>query len=160
MGYGKPRPTFHSLTHVWDVDTLQAVPMRQPSISTDTLHVEISEPLEVDGSVSVDNFPTSQAVTGTFWPTTQPVSGALSVDNFPNLFETSKEPETLRVDYDANGNMIYVGKAMPGASEAVNVWRIQKFTYDAGDNLTSTLWADGDKEYDNVWANRTELDYS
>ena len=38
----------------------------------------------VSGAVSVSNFPSSQAVTGTFWQSTQPVSGAVSVSNFPS----------------------------------------------------------------------------
>jgi hypothetical protein len=33
--------------------------------------------------VSVSNLPGTQAVSGTFWPTTQPVSGSVSVSNFP-----------------------------------------------------------------------------
>jgi hypothetical protein len=35
------------------------------------------------GHVSVDNLPSTQAVTGTFWQATQPVSGSVSVSNFP-----------------------------------------------------------------------------
>lgn len=35
------------------------------------------------GAVSVSNFPASQAVTGTFFQATQPVSGSVSVSNFP-----------------------------------------------------------------------------
>jgi hypothetical protein len=35
------------------------------------------------GSVSVSNFPVSQAVTGAFYPAIQPVSGYVSVSNFP-----------------------------------------------------------------------------
>jgi hypothetical protein len=37
----------------------------------------------VSGSVSVSNFPATQAVTGTFWQATQPVSGTVAVSNFP-----------------------------------------------------------------------------
>ncbi len=35
-------------------------------------------------SAVVSNFPSSQAVTGTFWQSTQPVSGSVSVSNFPS----------------------------------------------------------------------------
>ncbi len=39
----------------------------------------------VGGSqVEVTNFPGTQAVTGTFWPATQPVSGTVAVSNFPS----------------------------------------------------------------------------
>jgi hypothetical protein len=37
----------------------------------------------VSGSVTVSNFPASQAVTGTFFQAIQPVSGSVSVSNFP-----------------------------------------------------------------------------
>jgi hypothetical protein len=37
----------------------------------------------ITGTVGVNNFPASQAVTGTFWPVTQPVSGTVAVSNFP-----------------------------------------------------------------------------
>ena len=44
---------------------------------------DAGNPLPVSGSVSVSNFPATQAVTGTFWQATQPVSGSVSVSNFP-----------------------------------------------------------------------------
>lgn len=37
-------------------------------------------PLPVSGSVSVSNFPATQAVTGTFWQATQPVSGTVTAN--------------------------------------------------------------------------------
>lgn len=37
----------------------------------------------ISGAVSVSNLPSTQAVSGTFWQTTQPISGAVSVSNFP-----------------------------------------------------------------------------
>lgn len=41
--------------------------------------VSSSNPLPVTGSLTISNFPATQAVTGTFWQTTQPVSGTLTV---------------------------------------------------------------------------------
>jgi hypothetical protein len=43
----------------------------------------VGDPIPVAGTVSVSNFPATQAVTGTFWQATQPVSGSVSVSNFP-----------------------------------------------------------------------------
>lgn len=37
----------------------------------------------VSGSVSVNNFPATQAVTGTFWQSVQPVSGTVAVSTAP-----------------------------------------------------------------------------
>ena len=39
----------------------------------------------VSGSVSVSNFPSTQAVTGNFWQATQPVSGTVGVSSLPAL---------------------------------------------------------------------------
>ena len=44
---------------------------------------DTGNPLAVSGTVSVGNFPATQAVTGTFFQATQPVSGSVSVSNFP-----------------------------------------------------------------------------
>lgn len=49
--------------------------------------VEISNdsgnPIPVNGTVGINNFPATQAVTGTFFQATQPISGSVSVSNFP-----------------------------------------------------------------------------
>jgi hypothetical protein len=37
------------------------------------------------GTIAIRNFPATQPVSGTFWPTTQPVSGNVSIANFPAL---------------------------------------------------------------------------
>lgn len=55
--------------YVYDVGTLSWVRMVQPVISTDTLNVNLANPLPVSVSGSV-------AVTGTFFQATQPVSAA------------------------------------------------------------------------------------
>jgi hypothetical protein len=49
------------------------------SLSANTLSA--LENITVSGSVSVSNFPATQAVTGTFWQTTQPVSGTVTVQD-------------------------------------------------------------------------------
>jgi len=56
------------------------VTVNQPLAVTDN-----GSSLTVDGSVSVSNFPASQAVTGTFWPTTQPVSGTVNIGTIPEV---------------------------------------------------------------------------
>jgi hypothetical protein len=49
------------------------------SLSSTTLTA--LENITVGGSVSVSNFPATQAVTGTFWQATQPVSGTVTVQD-------------------------------------------------------------------------------
>ena len=42
-----------------------------------------------------------------------------------------------RLDWDASNNLIYMGSnTVPGAAEASSTWMVQKFTWDAGGNLT------------------------
>lgn len=48
----------------------------------------------ISGSVSVSNFPSSQAVTGTFWPTTQPVSGSLTCNAGTSLNTSALSTES------------------------------------------------------------------
>ena len=45
--------------------------------------IKISNTVTVGGNINIDNFPISQAVTGTFWQATQPVSGSITVSNLP-----------------------------------------------------------------------------
>ena len=55
------------------------------SLSNDTLTALENINATVTGSVSVSNFPASQAVTGTFWPATQPVSGTVTIQDGGNI---------------------------------------------------------------------------
>jgi len=65
----------------------------------------------------------------------------------------------LAIDYDGSGNIIYQGKALPGASKASAVWQIKKLVY-SGSNVSDIQWADGDILFDNIWDNRAGLSYS
>jgi len=64
------------------------------------------------------------------------------------------------LDYDSSGNLIYIGKANMNSSKADRVWSIRKLVYDASNNLTDMLWANGDGAFNNIWNNRTAISYS
>jgi len=68
--------------------------------------------------------------------------------------------DSVRLDYDGSGNVTYVGLAVPNATNNLPMWQIRQFTYDGSGNLTSTLWADGNRNFDNIWDNRAGLSYS
>lgn len=70
-------------------------------------------------------------------------------------------PSNLRkILYDEpSSSVAYLGTAAPGSTPADAVWRIQRLSYGPGNNLI-VEWADGDAEYDNVWDNRSALNYS
>jgi len=64
------------------------------------------------------------------------------------------------LEYDVNGNMVYMGEAPTGAPTNLPYWRIRKMTYDNNGNITSQLWAEGSLEFMFVWDNRTLYTYS
>lgn len=61
------------------------------------------------------------------------------------------------VDDYTSANVIYVGKAQPGASTASAVWQIKQVDSTSG---VVIRYADGDSAFDNVWDNRVSLTYS
>ena len=58
-------------------------------------------------------------------------------------------------------DLLYRGEAEPGTATSANLWRIRRITIDnAGEGDISTVWADGDNDFDNVWDDRLILAYS
>lgn len=68
-------------------------------------------------------------------------------------------PFAVRVD-DVGSGTVYVGEAEPGSAEAAPVWRIKKIVDSGSPTDTAVTWADGDREFDNVWSDRLSLSYS
>lgn len=73
--------------------------------------------------------------------------------------ESSSSARTLRLEYDANGNVLYKGEADPGSSTSDPVWKIEKYEYDANGNVTAVLFAEGTADFDKVWDNRESYNY-
>jgi hypothetical protein len=67
-------------------------------------------------------------------------------------------PYSTRVDWISDSEL-YKGEADPGSSESSAVWRIRHIVIGNDDDVT-TNWADGDSQFDNIWANRASLSYS
>lgn len=68
-------------------------------------------------------------------------------------------PDTIRLDYDGSGNVVYIGTAFPAQVSSEAVWQIRKLSYDGSGNVLSILYADGNKNFDNVWDARAGLTY-
>jgi len=64
--------------------------------------------------------------------------------------------QALRVDDTTTANTVYLGYAEIGADNADPIWRIKKIDTSSGADIT---WADGNDDYDNIWNNRTTLNY-
>lgn len=60
---------------------------------------------------------------------------------------------------DVAGTLTYIGHADPGSVITEAVWRIRRLDSSADPDLSVT-WADGDDLFDNIWNDRTSLDYS
>lgn len=60
--------------------------------------------------------------------------------------------------HEVNNKTVYKGYALPGSNTSDPVWAIQKVITDK--NTTSSLWAEGNRNFDKVWDERTELNYA
>jgi hypothetical protein len=67
-------------------------------------------------------------------------------------------PYSKRVDFITD-NELYKGEAAVGSSEADPLWRIRKLTIGLDSDVTE-VWADGNANYDNVWADRLTYTYT
>ena len=63
-------------------------------------------------------------------------------------------------DYLGGERPIYYGRAQPGTLTSVPAWRIAKLEYDAGNNLLSMKWAEGNSVDNKVWDSRAGYTYS
>lgn len=59
---------------------------------------------------------------------------------------------------ESNANIVYKGYANPGAVSNTAVWAIEKVTNIKG--VLSYQWANGSRNFENVWDNRKTLMYS
>lgn len=78
-------------------------------------------------------------------------------DQYPvvkTLTETNPEP----IIDSVGGGVTYYGYAPLGTKITDPSWKIKKVVVVVG--LTTTLYADGDMKYDNVWNDRTSLSYA
>ena len=67
---------------------------------------------------------------------------------------------TQRIAYDGSGAPQYVGLAVPGTSVNAAAWHIRKMVMDGSGNIIEVIYADGNANFDNIWADRALLTYS
>lgn len=93
--------------------------------------------LTVDGSVAVSNFPASQAVTGTFWQATQPVSlaAAVTVQDGGNVISVDDAGSSLTVD----GNVGLVANTAVGLNPLTDSNGLDKKVYAAVGTTADTV---------------------
>jgi len=66
--------------------------------------------------------------------------------------------KTNLLQVDQVGNTTYVGYAEAGTATSAGTWAIKRIVESGND--ASITWADGDKDYNNIWDNRLSLTYS
>jgi hypothetical protein len=66
---------------------------------------------------------------------------------------------TTKIDYDANGNPIYIGIARGGSATSDTKWFLKKLIY-SGNNLTDMQCAQGEISFDKQWDLRSTYGYS
>jgi hypothetical protein len=67
--------------------------------------------------------------------------------------------QIIEVEYDGNGDPVYIGYAAPGTATSDALWLIFELTWTGG-NMTSLRVAEGRLEYGSVWDDRASLSYS
>ena len=91
------------------------------------------------------------------WVSTSP-RGAIGIVRSTTI-DTDERRFTTAIEYNADGNPLYVGESEAGSEESDEKWRIKKLTY-SGSNVTNIQWAIGSTGFNFAWANRTSYTYS
>ena len=84
------------------------------------------------------------------------VMGLMGPRGFPGVSEDEKV-YSKRTDFITD-ELLYRGEADPGTLETDSSWRIRKITIALDGDVTEE-WADGNANFDNVWADRLALTY-
>ena len=66
---------------------------------------------------------------------------------------------TVRTEYDANNNPVYIGRADPGTANTDAKWQIRKLLYDGSNNCTHILFAEGSWKFKFRWSSRAVYNY-
>ena len=76
-------------------------------------------------------------------------------------YQQSVDQYAVRVTYDVNNRIEYVGEAHPKNQNKTQgtYWRIKKLIYDGAGNLIATLWANRDSRFIYSWDSRASYAY-
>lgn len=81
-------------------------------------------------------------------------------------FIVSNGEVAIQAQNDANGNVLFLGKARVGSATSAAVWQISFHAWDANNSLTSQTWpqnldeGNASAEYEFVWDDRAGFTYS
>jgi hypothetical protein len=88
----------------------------------------------------------------------------LKKDVMGNVIQNNYGEYSFRGQYTGT-NIIYEGKARPGAVETNPVWQIRKMSYDGSNNVLTILWpqdssGSASSEYEFQWSARAGYTYA
>ncbi len=63
------------------------------------------------------------------------------------------------LEWDNNGNVLYIGRAIPGTLRSQPRWVIKKYKYDSNNRKLRERFANGTNFHDKVWDDRTGYKY-
>jgi hypothetical protein len=66
----------------------------------------------------------------------------------------------LKVESNAAGDPLYIGRSRPGALTSAAEWQICKCLYDVNGILTDVIFADGVNDYIKEWDERASYTYA
>ncbi len=66
---------------------------------------------------------------------------------------------SMAFEYDANNNLIFMGRAEAGTAKSDSHWQIKKFFYDVNNNLLDVKWVDGNGNFSFIWDDRAGFEY-
>ena len=116
--------------------------------------------LKVDVSATTANT-TAIKVDGS--AVTQPISGTVTVTNTDLtslLLEMQVNNGGMAQQVDDTGSTLYQGWAAPGSATSGALWRIRRVVSSGTPTDTAITFADGNRNFDNIWDNRAALSYS
>jgi hypothetical protein len=82
------------------------------------------------------------------------------VNHFLSAFPTQLLLRIRMVKHATNGQMEYVGYALPGATLAEAKWLIKKQVFDANGFVTDFIFADGTSKFDKIMASYSTYTYT
>lgn len=94
---------------------------------------------------------------------TQPISGTVTVTNTDLtslLLEMQVNNGGMAQQVDDTGSTLYQGWAEPGSATSGALWRIRRVVSSGTPTDTAITFADGNRNFDNIWDNRAALSYS
>lgn len=103
------------------------------------------------------NSPSNQIVNLSLFPSGSAKFDSTGWQTYDFLGIAVKDLSLTTIYDEATSTIAYLGNALPGISTSSAFWRISKINTTSG---VITTWADGNSNFDNIWADRLSLNYS